>query len=341
MTSRSPRASMASRPTVSQALRLLFSGPGVTEWISPARRRLLQWSTFAGGVLVGVLAARLIGRLPDGAFDGQSVVLAVVIGIVLVALYVLHDVVLSMELIEKRQAESDLDLARQIQRRMLPATLPTVEGYAMAVHHEPARSVGGDAYDVLVLDDGQLFLTVADVSGKGAAAAMLMSGVLARTRALARTKMPLGELTTRLSAALVEETETVHFATLLIAVLDPRSGILRYVNAGNHPPVILRRDGSRVVLDEAGLPVGLLPGVTYTAGQAFLGRGDRLALMTDGVFDGDEEGNALLLETEFESLVAGAADAQTAIDAVLAEVKRRNDGEQFDDITVLVVERRA
>lgn len=331
--------SIVGRPTLLDALRASVFGWGSSEWISRKRKRVLQSTMFGGGLLAGVVVAGFLQRLPEGAVDGSGTLLLVFLGLALLAVYVVHDVTMTLELIEKRQTQSDLDLARQIQLRMLPTKLPELDGYALDVYHEAARSVGGDAYDVLRLDDDHLFLTVADVAGKGTAAAMLMSGVLARTRALARTGMPLSELAARLSSALDEETETVHFATLVIAVLELSTGVLRYVNAGNQPPVVLRVDGSRIELEKGGIPVGMLPNVTYTAGQAFLGPGDRLVLSTDGVYDADDSGAALLTESELENLVAREESPHEGLRRVREEVARRTGRARFDDITVMLVRR--
>jgi len=333
------RTPIVGAPTIRDALRVVFSRQGVIEWISPGRKRFLRWSLFGGGFVTGTLLALLAVRLPEGSLDAVSILLAALIVVVVVAVYLAHDVTMGLELLEKRQVESDLALARQIQQRMLPNELPEIDGYSMGVYHEPARSVGGDAYDVLRLGDDRVFFAVTDVSGKGTAAAVLMSGVLARTRALARTGMHLDELVQRLSAALVEETETVHFAAMVFAVLDPRSGILHYVNAGNQPPVLLRRDGSRMELEGAGLPVGLLPAVTYQAGRAYLGPGDRLAVVTDGIFDADDAGGTLLQESELDDLVRSGDDAGEAVAAIRRRARARSIEGQFDDITVLVLSR--
>ena len=333
------RPGVVGRPTLRDALRASVFGSGSLEWVSRKRKRIVQTSLFGGGLLTGLLFALFVDQLPEGALDGPATLIVIVLAVVLLAVYLVHDVTMVFELIEKRQTQSDLDLARQIQLRMLPRALPDLPGYAIGVYHEAARSVGGDAYDVLRLDDDHVFLTIADVSGKGTAAAMLMSGVLARTRALARTGMPINEVAARLSAALDEETETVHFATLVIGVLELSTGILRYVNAGNQPPVILRRDGSRVELGAGGIPVGMLPNVTYTPGQAFLGRGDRLIVATDGVFDADDQGTALLTEDELERLLSEDELPDDGLDRVRREVRRRTGPTRFDDITVMVVRR--
>lgn len=321
-----------------QILKSIVFGFGAGEWISASRRRAIQINTFLGGMLLGVLVALFVMRLPEGALDAVAIGFVVAIALVITVMYVVHDTIMVKELIEKRRVQADIDLARQIQLRLLPSQLPELPGYSVDIFHEAARSVGGDAYDVLRLDHDHVFLTVADVSGKGAAAAVLMSGVLARMRALARISMPLSELTTRLSAALDQETEPFHYAAVSIVVLEVSTGVMRYVNAGNQPPTVIRPDGSRLDLKAGGIPVGMMPNAKYTSGQAFLGRGDILVLTTDGVLDADDTGAALLTEDELADFVKRDAGR---LDGVRAEVRRRTTGAQFDDITVLAVRRDA
>lgn len=321
-----------------QILKSIVFGFGAGEWISTARRRAIQINTFLGGVFLGGLIALFVRRLPEGALDATGVGVIAAIALVITIMYVVHDTIMVKELVEKRQVQSDIDLARQIQLRLLPSQLPALDDYSIDVYHEAARSVGGDAYDVLRLDDDHVFLTVADVSGKGAAAAVLMSGVLARMRALARTGMPLNELTARLSAALDQETEPFHYAAVSIVVLEISTGVMRYVNAGNQPPMVIRTDGSRLDLKAGGIPVGMMPDVKYTSGQAFLGHGDCLVLTTDGVLDADDTGASLLTEDELAEFVK---EDRGSLDGVRREVRRRSPEGQFDDITVLAVRRDA
>lgn len=324
-------------PSVLDALKASLYGSGAVEWVSRPRRRMVQISLITGSLLLGMMAAALVQSLPDGALDATSKALIVGIAVVGFVVYVIHDVAMGMELIEKRQVETDLGLARQIQLRMLPAELPDLPGYRLDVFHEAARSVAGDAYDVLPLDDEHVFLTVADVSGKGTAAAMLMSGLLARTRALARTSMPLAELASRVSAALDQETEPHHFATLVVIVVELPTGLIQYVNAGNQPPLLVRRDGSRTALTDGGIPVGMIPNVSYVSGRAFLGAGDRLVLATDGVFDADDTGAPLLTEDELVEFTANDG----GLDRVRDEVHRRTPDGRFDDLTVMTIRRDA
>jgi sigma-B regulation protein RsbU (phosphoserine phosphatase) len=293
------------------------------------------------GVAMGVLFGLMGDVAPEGAFSGPARLVAGGILLVFLASYLVFDVTVGLEMQEKRSVEADLALARQIQRRMLPAALPEVPGYGLAAHHEPAQSIGGDAYDALLLDNGRLLLAVADVSGKGASAALLMMGVLARLRALARTGMDVAELAARLNEAMVDETETEHFSTLIIAELDPATGRLDYVNAGNTPPLLVRADGSAEMLERGGLPVGMLPDMPYEGGVVHLQPGDRLLMFTDGLEDADESGGELLGAAELQRLLAArpAGQAAAAAAALAHEVQVRRGDDRFDDVTFLLLAR--
>ena len=156
---------VAHRPRVRDALRASLFGFGGTSWMSPRRRRVVQWTLPVAGFLVGIALARFTDLLPPGTLGtAEWLALGAAFAALMVA-YVVFDVVVGLEMLEKRAVQADLDLARQIQKRMLPDRLPRLDGWEFAAYHEPARSIGGDAYDVRELDDGRLLLTVTDVAG--------------------------------------------------------------------------------------------------------------------------------------------------------------------------------
>lgn len=325
------------RPRLRDAVRASLFGWGGTSWMSRRRQRIVRMVLPISGFFLGVCLVWFESMLPPGTLRWQEFGVLAIAGLALAALYFVYDVVVSLEMLEKRAVQADLDLARQIQKRMLPDQLPRLDGWEFAAYHESARSIGGDAYDVRELDDGRLLLTVTDVAGKGAAAALLSTGVLARLRALARTGMDVDELTVRLSAALVEETDPEHFATLVVGELDPRSGELVYVNAGNAPPLWLRADGSIELLEAGGLPVGMLPDAEYEETRIVLQPGDRVLIATDGLFDADEFGGVLVSEEELRQRLLDTRDRPLAevVDALVREVHARSGANRFDDLTLL------
>lgn len=330
------------RPRLREAIRASLFGWGGTSWMSRRRQKLVRWMLPVSGFVLGVCVMWIEGRLPPGTLRWQELLVLGIATLALLTIYFVYDVVVSLEMLEKRAVQADLQLARQIQKRMLPENLPRLEGWEFAAHHESARSIGGDSYDVRELDDGRLLLVVTDVAGKGAAAALLSMGVLARLRALARTGMDVDELTVRLSAALVEETEPEHFATLVVAELDPRTGEVVYVNAGNVPPLLVRANGTIEMLTAGGLPVGMLPEAEYEESRIVLDSGDRLVIATDGLYDADEFGGVLWSEEELGARWVASRDQpiEEVVASVVREVHVRSGSNRFDDLTLLAVGRR-
>lgn len=262
----------------------------------------------------------------------------------------------------RAKLESEMTLAARIQADLFPADLPQPEGYEIAARNRPARRCGGDYYDALVLpgpdvaqaDVAQAFrpataaadrllLCVADVSGKGMPAALLMSNMQATLRALLGRIAELPRLAGHASDLLYGATSPEKYVTAALAELVPSTGELRFVGAGHLDNVILRADGSIVPLASTGAPLGLLPpGLPYGETGETLHAGDTLVLYSDGVTDaqdpaGDEFGEARLHDVLRS--VAGAP-ARVVIDRVMEVVEAFVAGTpQFDDMTMLVVRR--
>ncbi|MEM9252658.1 MAG: SpoIIE family protein phosphatase [Planctomycetota bacterium] len=233
-----------------------------------------------------------------------------------------------------------LHLAADVQRRMLPSSLPDVAPFQLAARYVPSMELAGDFYDVLDLQ-GSVGLTVGDVVGKGIAASLLMASVRASLRAYAQDLYDLDEVIARVNNALCQDTQTSEFATLWYGVLDPRNCRLTYCNAGHDPPIVIR-DG-RVVesLDEGGMIVGVMPDVPYEKGVVQLQPGDTLVVYTDGLLDAfDDEGNKFGRERA-DAAAAEAAQRQTTAEAILNDIlwaQRQFTGRHrsTDDCTVVV-----
>ena len=240
---------------------------------------------------------------------------------------------------QRVRVENELELARRIQERLLPAAPPDVPGLEIAGASEPAREVGGDYFDHLVLEGGRVLLVIADVSGKGVPAALLMSafraGVMSQEGALAQPEL----LAERLNAFLHRSLESGRFVTAFFALLDPGTGAMQYVNAGHNPALLLRADGSVEWLTQGGLILGIMPSSAYSRGETRLTAGDLFVLYTDGVTEGANAANEQFGE---ERLVAAArrltgTPCREAALALVREV-RAFEGETgpADDITVLM-----
>jgi sigma-B regulation protein RsbU (phosphoserine phosphatase) len=197
---------------------------------------------------------------------------------------------LAQEAVRSQMLSTELNLARKIQQRLLPPsgiiTLPqplTAWGTS-----QPCFDVGGDAYDVVMLPTGECAFWVADVSGKGIGAALLMSTLQTELRAFVRAESDLARLATELNARVTDVAPLGTYATLFLGVLDTATGGLRFVNAGHLPPVWMNRQlPDERKFEATGMPIGLLPGSVYETGAVVFARGERLAIFSDGVTEAE------------------------------------------------------
>ena len=246
---------------------------------------------------------------------------------------------LHREAVEKEKMEREMELAASIQRTILPDTLPDVPGLVISGANRPAKQVGGDYFDVYPLADGRTAFCVADVSGKGVPAALLVSTVHACLHLLVpNNASDLPGLVARVNRHLVGFSSTRKFATLFIAVFDPAAGILTYVNAGHNPGLWISPGGVNL-LPSGGVPVGMMPGVVHKQASIRVAPGDTILLYSDGITEAlngsDEEFG---MERLTALAIAGRVQAP-------AELSRRIFGAvndfttgvaQYDDQTVLI-----
>jgi sigma-B regulation protein RsbU (phosphoserine phosphatase) len=215
--------------------------------------------------------------------------------------------------VEKERQDRELHIAREIQESLFPRERPRWPGLELAAESHPCHEVGGDYYDFFSLGGERWAIAIADVSGKGAPASILMASVHASLRALAGGAPPAAMMG-RLNRFLFESTQANKFVTLFYAELDAGSRRLRYVNAGHVPPYLRRGDGATDRLTAGGPALGLLEDVCYEEGEAALRPGDLLAIVTDGATesmspDDVEFGDERLVRTLAESAPEPAAAA--------------------------------
>jgi len=244
------------------------------------------------------------------------------------------DMVLQLHHQEQEAAE-----ARAIQQGLLPTNIPQQAGYEIAAAWRPAKTVGGDYYDVLAFDEAMLGLCIADVAGKGLPAALLMSNLQAGVRGLASTSLAPDGLCARLNALVCHNTNGDRFITFFYAQLDGRERRLTYTNAGHNAPILLRSDGSVERMDAGGGVLGVLADQKFAVGAAQLLPGDRVVFFTDGVTEScdaseEEFGEARLLQLLREHRGDSAAQLQQRI---LAAVGDFSGGQSQDDVTLLVL----
>lgn len=229
--------------------------------------------------------------------------------------------------------DREADEARQIQQSLLPRSSPFIPGMVVAGVSVPAGAVGGDWYDFIPLDDGRWVLVLADVSGKGTAAALLMSATRGMVRSLATCCGPAHVLT-KLNRLLVEDFPTGRFVTMIYAVLDPAARTLTFASAGHLPPLVVDRDGARYLDTEKGMPLGLTYG-EYSEQQIELPADSRVLFYSDGIteatnFDDQEFGA--------DRLRIAAQDADACPEKLIETVRTFADGQGLsDDATAILI----
>ena len=239
----------------------------------------------------------------------------------------------------KERIESDLRIARNIQMGMVPHTFPEREDVDLYASMTPAKEVGGDLYDYLVIGD-KLFFCLGDVSGKGVPASLFMAMARNLFHVLAQQQLSPAEIATRLNNTLSEDNESSMFVTMFIGVADLTSGHLDFCNAGHNPPVLLGDGTSEFVEMIPNAPIGLWPGLEYEGEEIADITGRPLFIYTDGLNEAenrqqeqftDERLLEILEQTPFES-------SQRTIELLKAEVEKHRDGaEPNDDLTMLCV----
>jgi sigma-B regulation protein RsbU (phosphoserine phosphatase) len=249
---------------------------------------------------------------------------------------------LHREAIEREKIERELELAAAIQREILPRSLPVVPGTELAAANLPTRQVGGDYFDLFPLSRGRLGFLVADVSGKGIPAALLVSTVHAAVHLQIDEAKTVAELIERIDRHLQKFSATHKFLTLFFGLLEPDSGLLRYVSAGHNPALVARNDGSVERVESTGVPIGMLPNATWREETITLAHGELIAVYTDGLTEAGNEKEEEFGMERLTRLVAASArkPVQALCDVILADVADFASGmPQYDDQTLLVVRR--
>ena len=240
---------------------------------------------------------------------------------------------------EQERLKKELELCRRIQEELLPRAsvrFPFGEAEGVSI---PAREVGGDFFNYFPVRADQAAILVGDVSGKGVAAALLMANLQATLSARLPLEADLVRLAERLDREIDEGTPSTLYLTLFVAVVDGGSGLVRYVNAGHNPPVVLRADGAAESLLPTGRPLGLFPGGGYEEGQTVLRPGDALFLYTDGLVEAEDLGGEPFGSQKLEALLVGARGLSPT--GLLARVEEslhhhRGGQEAADDATMVL-----
>src|SRR6267143_5700914 len=249
---------------------------------------------------------------------------------------------LTEEQMERERLERELQLAMEIQQRFQPTAPPVVPGYELQGISFPCYEIGGDYYDFIQRDDGRLVIALGDVSGKGTAAALLMSSLHAAIHAQAGSHDTLVETISAVNRYLAENIPPNRFVTLFYAELDPDSGAVSFLNAGHNPPLIVHAAGTVEQLASGGLPLGIKADADYREGRTTMQMGDVLVIYSDGVTEaaspnGEEFGPTRLYEVVSHNVEASAAGIRDRIESALTKFSQGT--QAADDITLVICKR--
>jgi serine phosphatase RsbU (regulator of sigma subunit) len=241
---------------------------------------------------------------------------------------------------DKGQLEKEYSMARKIQEDILPRKIPSVPGWQLDAYWQPAQAVSGDFYDFMVFPDGRLGLAVGDVSGKGIPAALVMATTCTILRATAKQLISPAEVLAAVNSSILADIPENMFVTCLYAVLDPTSGNLQFANAGHVLPYLLT-PFDLVELRTTGMPLGLLPEMTYDEKEASISAGDSLVLISDGMIEAHNPQRDMFGLERMRTELINTRGRIAAIEFLLGRLEEFTGciGEQEDDVTFLTLQR--
>ena len=260
--------------------------------------------------------------------------------------FLLMNLLVLLEVADRLSLKRGLEVAREIQQAMLPDGMWSGAGIEAFGLTKPANTVGGDFYDILPRPDGTVIVALGDVAGKASPAALLMALLLAMMRTLVDEGLSIAELVKRLNVQVGKHAPPSRFITLFVASYDPRTGQVQFVNAGQTPPLLRRRNGAIERLSTGGIALGMFEGSTYEAGTIRLDPGDAIVMYSDGITEAEDPAGLPFDEAGLERTLAlypgtfPEATAASVGQAIFDAVERhRRDSRLSDDLTVLVLSR--
>ncbi len=243
------------------------------------------------------------------------------------------------EALEKERIEKELEVAASIQKMILPKTIPQIDGFEIVGMNVPTKQIGGDYFDVIPLPGGKVALVIADASGKGVPAALLVSTLQACLRAYLESNLSLEELMRKVNRVIIRNSTENKFITFFIGILDPSSKKLEIVNAGHYPPLIAR-NGNLLKVPNTGVILGYIEAATFVRKEYLLESNDVLVMFTDGITEannanGEEYGDERLKRIILQNCGKSAHQLK---EVIYKDVKAFEGGaEQTDDITILIM----
>jgi serine phosphatase RsbU (regulator of sigma subunit) len=242
---------------------------------------------------------------------------------------------------ERQRIEQDLRVARSIQQASLPTEVPTLEGWHLAPYYRSAKEVGGDFYDFHLLSEGKLGLAVGDATGKGVPAALVMSTTCGMLRLAAQSLSSPAKMLQRVNDALFPSIPPNMFVTCFYTILDPERGSLTFANAGHDLPYLRRRGGGCEELRARGMPLGLMPGMSYEQKEIELDEGEAALFYSDGLVEAHDPRGEMFGFPRLRELVSEHGEEGSLGDLCLEQLYSfvGEGWEQEDDITLLTLRR--
>jgi len=245
---------------------------------------------------------------------------------------------------ERERVEQELRVAKRIQQASLPEEVPTLEGWKISPFYQPAREVGGDFYDFHLLSDGRLGLIIGDATGKGMPAALVMSTTCGMLQAVSQAldSISPGEVLERVNGTLFARIPSNMFVTCFYAILEPDSGSLSYANAGHDLPYV-QRGGNAEELRARGMPLGLMPGMSYEEKKIVLDAGEAALFYSDGLVEAHDPQGEMFGFPRLQALIGEHGEERSLGDLLLEELYSfvGEGWEQEDDITLVTLRRAA
>ena len=320
----------------------------INDTTSDQRFKGTKWDSSVRSLLCVPMIARsnLVGTLtiynkkdPGGFTEADQRLVAILAG---QSAQVLENARLHEEEATLQMIQEELQVANQIQSRLLPQAKPTVPGYDVAGTSRPARSVGGDFYDFVAIDDGRLCFWVGDVAGKGLPAALTMATVQATLRGSTASRHETRACLSSANQYLCANTARGMFVTLFVGFLDPTGHMLRYGNAGHNRPLVFREGEPATTLGNGDLVLGFSESIEYNEWKLEVQPGDIVVVYSDGITESmsphrDQYGEERLARTIEEHR---SESAEAIIGHIMAAVSEHAAGEsQADDLTIAIIKR--
>lgn len=283
----------------------------------------------------------LIGKkLTNGELTQENLLFIEVLSNTLITALENHR--LFLEEIEKKKLENELHLALEIQKNLLPNSSPKITGYDIEGISRPTKAVGGDYFDFIKINDKKWLIVIADVSGKGVPASLLMANLQAAIRTVAPLDLSLNSILKNINTLIFENTSPEKFITLFIAEINNEDNLFRYINAGHNPPIYINQKYQSRELSEGGLILGIIKEIEdFEQGEIKLENGDIIFCYTDGLseaYNGDEEFGIDRIQNILTTKAQNTSSE--IIEEMLKEVQNfSGEKEQYDDITMITIKK--